>query len=256
MFLSDVTDVPVIDDATITSTIDRHSAQYTRQFPWMCPGVFTRINKKLRNCGLQVGTWDKEPCKIQPTCSVHMQRQLVYLTVTDPNFHIIGIQKEAQGAKAFVICETLLSASRKGILRMANDVGLWPKSLLKEEGIQAGLPTLCSSCAAPSAFHLLKWKIAEEQCDWRFRLAITHGGHPLKRISRQIGRCLTVLLKEHHIACPFWGSPSMLGVKDMWNHIHTNPPRFLDVWERDIDNAYWNLNKKKVAHAVRRAARL
>ena len=40
----------------------------------------------------------------------------------------------------------------------------------------------------------------------------------------------------------------------MWNHIHRNPPRFLDVWERDIDNAYWNLNKKKVAHAVRKAA--
>ena len=111
-----------------------------------------------------------------------------------------------------------------------------------------------SSCAAPSAFHLLKWKSDEATSDWCFRLAITHTGHPLKRISRHIGRCLTVLLKELHIACPFWGSQSMLGVKDMWNHIHANPPNSLDVWERDIDNAYWNLNKKKVADAVRKAA--
>ena len=158
----------------------------------MCPDVFTRINKRLRNPGLQAGTWDKEPCKVQATCSVHMQRQLAYLTVTDPNFHIIGVQTEAQGARAYVIRETLMSAARKGILGLANDLGLWPKSLLTVEGIQAGLPTLCSSCAAPSAFHLLKWKTAEEQCDWRFRLAITHAGHPLKRISRQIGRCLTM----------------------------------------------------------------
>ena len=220
----------------------------------MSPEVFMGINKKLRTLGLQAGTWDKEPCKIQATCSVHMQRQLAFLTVTDPNFEIIGVQRAAQGAKAFVIRETLMSACRKGILSMAKDVGLWPKSLLTEEGIQAGLPKLCSSCAAPSAFHLLKWKSDETTSDWRFRLAITHAGHPLKRISRQIGRCLTVLLKELHIACPFWGSPSMLGVKDMWNHIHANPPLALDVWERDIDNAYWNLNKKKVADAVRKAA--
>ena len=146
--------------------------------------------------------------------------------------------------------ETLLSAARKGILSIAHGVGLWPKSLLREERILAGLPKLCSSCAAPSAFHLLKWKSDESVG----RLAITHAGHPLRRISRQIGRCLTLLLKELHIACPFWGSPSMLGVKDMWNHLHTNPPRFMHVWERDIDNAYWNLNKKKVANAVHKAA--
>ena len=46
----------------------------------------------------------------------------------------------------------------------------------------------------------------------------------------------------------------MLGVKDMWNHLHSNPPRCLDVWERDIDDAFWNVNKRKVANAVRKVA--
>ena len=201
VFLSDVADAPIIDDATITNTIDRHRAQYTRQFPRMCPDVFMRINKKLRNYGLQAGTWDKEPCKVQATCSVHMQRQLAYLTVTDPNFHIIGVQTEAQGARAYVIRETLMSAARKGILGLASDLGLWPKSLLTEEGIRAGLPTLCSSCAAPSAFHLLKWKTAEEQCDWRFRLAIVHTCWPPLEALLQADRTLPYCVVERTAHC-------------------------------------------------------
>ena len=36
-------------------------------------------------------------------------------------------------------------------------------------------------------------------------------------------------------------------------HTH-EPPRFLHAWERNIDNAYWNLDKRKVADAVRKAA--
>ena len=68
VFLSNAADEPVIDADTITDTIDRHSAQYTHQYPWMSPEVFMGINKQLRTLGLQAGTWDKEPCKIQATC--------------------------------------------------------------------------------------------------------------------------------------------------------------------------------------------
>ena len=92
--MSDVTDVPVIDDETVTRAIDTHNAQYTRQFPWISPEVFTQINTKLRRLGLQGGTWDKEPYKIQATCSIHMQRQMANLTVADPNLRIIRVQKD------------------------------------------------------------------------------------------------------------------------------------------------------------------
>ena len=253
-YLSKDTQTPIIDDDTITRAIDTHNTQYTRKYPWMCPAVFQQVNAKLRKMGLQGGVWDKEPCRVHATCSVHMQRQLAELTVTDPNFQIIGVQHSPQGAKAFVIKETLQSAARKGVLAMAHSVGLWPKCLLTETDIESGLPTLSSKCAAPSAFHLLKWKKVEHVHDWHFRLAVTHAGHPLHRISRQIGRCPTVLLKESHIASPFWGCPSMMGVRDIWTHLHTNPPRFLHAWERDIDNAYWNRNKRQVADAMRKAA--
>ena len=37
----------------------------------------------------------------------------------------------------------------------------------------------------------------------------------------------------------------MLGVKDMWTHLHSHPSCFLHVWERDMDNASWNVNKKE-----------
>ena len=159
-----------------------------------------------------------------------------------------------QKVRDFALNIALQSAARKGVLAMPHSVGLWPKSLLAEEDIVVGLPKLSSKCAAPSAFHLLKWKTVEHVRDRRFRLAVTHAGHPLRRISRQIGRCLTVPLKELHIACPFWGCPSMMGVRDIWTHLHANPPHFLHAWERDIDNAYWNLDKRQVADAVRKAA--
>ena len=57
--------------------------------------------------GLQGGVLDKEPCRVHATCSVHMQRQLADLTVTDPSFQIIGVQHDTKGAKEFVMKETL-----------------------------------------------------------------------------------------------------------------------------------------------------
>ena len=87
-------------------------------------------------------------------------------------------------------------------------------------------------------------------------ILITHAGHPLRRISKQIGRCLTVLLKELHCAFAFSGTPSTTGVRDIWPHLQRAPPHEVAFWERDIDNAYWELNKRAVALAVTKAAAL
>ena len=136
---------------------------------------------------------------------------------------------------------------------MARSVGSWLKSLLAEEGNVAGLPKLASKCAALSTFHLVKWKIAEHVCDWSFCLAVTRASHPVRRMSRQTRICLAVLLKELHIACPFWGCRSVLGVEDIWTHLHTNRPHFLHAWERNTDNTCWNLDKQQVADTVHKA---
>ena len=88
-YLSRDTQAPIIDDDTVTRAIDidTHNTQYTQKYPWMCPNVFQQVNAQLRRMGLQSkgGVWDKEPCRVHATCSVHMQRQLACLTVMYPS---------------------------------------------------------------------------------------------------------------------------------------------------------------------------
>ena len=108
--------------------------------------------------------------------------------------------------------------------------------------------------SAPSAFKLLKWKTNVTIGDWRWRLLITHKGHPLRRTSQTVGRCLGLLLREMHICFPFWGTPSMLGVRDAHLYRKSYSPASLSLWERDIDNAYWELDKGQILWAVKYVA--
>ena len=190
------------------------------------------------------------------TCSIHMQQCLAELTILDPNFRIVGVQTQSKGASRYIICETLKTAAAAGILQLANDKGLWPKSLLTMSDIDAHLEHLCDTVRAPCAFMFMKWKTQETQNDWCKRLLITHAQHPLRRFSKQMGRCLTVLLKESHCAFPFWRTPSMTNVRDIWATLQRAPPGGVQFWERNIDNAYWNLDKAAVQAAITRAAQL
>ena len=199
---------------------------------------------------------DKEPCKIHATCSIHMACGLVGLTILDPNFCIVGVHKTPKGASRYVLRETLRSVAEAGILSMANDQNLWPQSLLTVDDVNTNMERLMQASRVPSAFMLMKWKTVGTENDWKRRLFISHALHPLRRFSKEIGRCLTVLLKELHCAFPFWGTPSVRGVRDIWSHLHRAPPRDLTYWERDIDNAYWNLDKEAVEAAVKQAALL
>ena len=109
---------------------------------------------------------------------------------------------------------------------------------------------------APRAFHLLKWKTCEHLADWRWRLAVSHKFHPLRRTSRLIGRCLSLLLREFHIAFPLWGSPSMIISRDMHFMMRSHGRESLSLWERDINNAFWNLDKEKVLQGIKQACNL
>ena len=187
---------------------------------------------------------------------MHAERALVQLTILCPSFEIKGIEVRKHGAARYVLFNTLKSALDNKILNFANRLGFWPKALLTSSAIAEYLHVADSKITAPDAFKLLKWKTTETLRDWRWRLLISHKGHSLKRTSQQVGRCLSVLLRKLHIAFSFWGTPSMTGVKDAHSYIKTHAPRVLDLWERDIDNAYWELDKGAVLEAVRQAARI
>ena len=46
----------------------------------------------------------------------------------------------------------------------------------------------------------------------------------------------------------------MLGVRDAHLYIKRHSPASLGFWERDIDNAYWELDKEKILWAVKYVA--
>ena len=59
--------------------------------------------------------------------------------------------------------------------------------------------------------------------------------------------------KPHCPAFPMWGSPSMLTTRDMHNLVRTSQPERLILWERDIDNAFWELDKDTVIEGINTA---
>ena len=93
---------------------------------------------------------------------------------------------------------------------MANDAGPWAQSLLIIMETQANLKKLFTTAQAPTTFLLKKWKTNRTFNDCKRRLRIAHAKRSLRRLSKQTGRCLTVLLKQFQF--PFWGTWSMTGV--------------------------------------------
>ena len=243
---------------SIKRTIHQSNAQHISKYPWYDASVFASINDTLSALHVQTAIWDKAPCNIHGTCTVHYQRALATLTVTDPNFSIVAVETVPGGANRLVIDQVIQSADRAGVLRLGKRVGLWPKSLDTPAKLNAHVRknVTARTWRAPTAFHLLKWKTNEKLSDWKWRLVVSHARHPLRRLSKLVGRGLTLLLQELHAVFPYWGCPTMRGVRDVWKHLQQDRPKVLDLWERDIDNAYWELNKKRVLEAVRTAGAL
>ena len=149
----------------------------------------------------------REQCPFQTDwhhifASIHSDISLAQLTVMCRDFSLLGVETSKGGAEMFILNSTLQSARTSGILDFANRQRLWPKDLLDQESIEAFVFLGKHRHQAPRAFHLLKWKTSEHLADWRWRLAVSHKFHPLQRTSRLIGRCLSLLLREFHIAFP------------------------------------------------------
>ena len=107
----------------------------------------------------------------------------------------------------------------------------------------------------PTAFQLLKWKSDEVNSDVKFPLVNSHARHFLRLFSRLMGRALSLLLRELHIAHPLWGTPSLMGIRDFMTLVGKWYSRDTTLAERDIDNAYRELPKAGVMDAVKEAAK-
>ena len=141
--------------------------------------------------------------------------------------------------------QTLASARAHGVIDVGVTHGLCSKTTCTPE-----VPR--KHCRwAPTAF--LPHETESQEAN-KYRLLISHALHPLRRLSKTIGPCLTLWLKEWHTASPFWGMPTMHSVRDVWTHLHQSPPHTMQFWEQGI--AYWELDKELVLKAVHNAAEL
>ena len=127
-------------------------------------------------------------------CAIHAGKALLDLTVLCRSFEVLELPKCKNGAKVYVLSHTLHSALHSKALHFANRLGFWPKRLLDEQSIASMLSDGDYTYSALSAVKSLKWKTREQQAVWKWRLLITHSLHPLRRTSRTVGRCVSVLL--------------------------------------------------------------
>ena len=95
----------------------------------MAHDVYDSIYDKLRAPNLQAGVWDKQPCNLHATCSVHMQRAMAELNVCDSNFKIIAVESVKGAANEYALKQTLLSAEEHGILDIGVSHGLCSKTV-------------------------------------------------------------------------------------------------------------------------------
>ena len=207
---------------------------------------------------MTVAVWDKKPTDMYAICSAAYERHMLEATVLSPSFSLIGVETRKGGAQVFIQSQLHKSAVQHGILDMAVHYSSLTKASLSrekwDEALLVGLRTKTLRGRGPSAFQLLKWKSDEASNDLRFRLVISHARHFLRRFSRLMGRALSLLLKELHIAHPVWGTPSLMGIRDFMVLTKQWYARRTVLAERDIDNAYWELPKDGVLDAVTQAA--
>ena len=101
-------------------------------------------------------------------------------------------------------------------------------------------------------FYVPKVKSDEIKNIFKWRNMISQALHPLRRFSKLVGRCLSLLVKGINIFSPYFSLPAMIGVRDMFSvssraRWTTLPTQQLEM---DIDNCFWNLDKEGVLKAV------
>ena len=119
----------VLPTEAIRQSLQLSNAQRIKQYPFLAPNVFDRVKSKLSDLNMQAGVWDKQPCQLHATCTVHMQRALAELTVCDTNFRLIAVESVRGAANEYVLQQTLLSARQHGVIDIGVRHGLYSKTI-------------------------------------------------------------------------------------------------------------------------------
>ena len=250
----------VFPKSLIQDTILHHNARYISKYPWINPTVVQVCQETLHKLRLSASVWDKHPTDLFAMCSGFHAEHIVSAIVLSPSFSLFLVEASHRGANTLIQAEPHRSALEHGILDLARDhkcvgqtllsAGKWHEHLLACQDVK------CFRTKAPSAFQLLKWRSQENHNQLMFRLVISHSKHFLKTFPRLIGRSLSLVLRELHISYPFWGTPSLLGVRYFGGLVATWFQIKTSVSGRDIDNAYWELPKEGVYYSVKQASQL
>ena len=171
-------------------------------------------------------------------------------------YSLLGVEVSTGGAEMFILNSTLQSPRTSGIMEFANRPRLWSQHGLDEESFEAIFFLGKHRHQAPRAFPIFKWKTCDRLAGWRRHLAVSHTFHLLGRTSRLIERCMSLLLREFHVAFPLLGSPCMIFSRDMHFMMRSRCPGSLSLWERDIDNAFWSVDKDRVLQGIKQACRV
>ena len=110
-----------------------------------------------------------------------------------------------------------------------------------------------SLCLGPLVSSMcLKAKSDEIMNAFKWRNMISQALHPLRRFSKLVGRCLSLLVKEINILAPLFSLLAMIGVRDRFfvssqASSTTLPPQQMEM---GLDNCFWNLDKDGVLKAL------
>ena len=255
------------------SQSNRFIQEHAARAPHTNKQVITRVNETPKAWSLVVSQWDKKLHRLGGFCISLLESHTVQGILLAPEFDIVGVAPSRWQCNAMGLTMLLRSAHRHKILELGSHLGLLSEKLqhplyrqqfIARHYVPVDLWDIMpfkmhdistaphKRYAVPSIFALPKWKLDKVVNYYIWRNIITFAPHPLKPLARTVGRCLTLMVKECIKAVPFMALPSLLGVRDMFmGLVGLDAGRNCTfVRERDMDNCYWNIDKREALQAL------
>ena len=184
------------------------------------------VSGRLKNLGLCVGVWDKDPTKIFASCPAPMEAHSIGGVLACGDFKIVGVSPSEDLAQWFALQAILEKVVTHGILQLGCDLHVlgkcWLESGFRHDQILRACGVVVEEGArvpmfrSPSLFYVPKAKSDEIKNISKWCNMISQALHPLRPFSKLVGRCLSFLVKEINTLSPFFSRPAMIGGRDMF----------------------------------------
>ena len=252
--------------------------EHAHRAPQSTVDALDAVNMLLEQQSITGSAWDKRLSAFGGICVAVWDEHMHKGVFCSRQFDIKGVSDSVWECKGMALHLILDSAQHHGILQDAVDIGALSKRLLspsqrsdiilqkilpphlqhaagESARTSASSPSSWVNMVPPMIFALPKWRSDEARNEFAWRNVISFAGHPVKRYAHLISRCLLILMNEMHKLFPFVSMPSMLGVRDMFfSLVDREPGGDVLLFERDIDNCYWEMKKREVVQAISEAA--